>query len=93
VGLLFLLIRAVARPRAHRQRWYLVGAAAIAPMPTAVVLGGLLVYHPGGSLAVGLATAAAVLIAWMTGWALGLRWLTGRELRMDGAAAQAPPSA
>jgi ABC-type Fe3+ transport system permease subunit len=90
VGLLFLLIRAVARPRVRREWWYLVGAVAIAPMPSAAVLIGLL-SHPR-HFAVGFATAATILIAWTTVWALGLHWLTGRELRRQPPAADALPS-
>ena len=91
VGLLFLLIRAVARPRVRREWWYLAGAVSIAPMPSAAVLIGLLLSHPG-HFAVGVVTAATILIAWTTVWALGLHWLTGRELRRQPPVADALPS-
>jgi hypothetical protein len=93
VGLLFLLIRAVAQPRVRRERWYLVGAVAIAPMPTAVVVGAILVSTPGASLALGISATVVLTIAWATGWAWGLRWLIGRELGREAAAADAPASA
>jgi hypothetical protein len=83
VALLYLVIRRASRPRVQRNRWYVLSAALIAPMPTAVVIAGILVGHTAGR-EVGVTFAMVLSAAWASAWALGHRWTTSRELRSRG---------
>jgi hypothetical protein len=83
VALLYLVIRRASRPRVQRNRWYVLSAVLIAPMPTAVVIAAILVGHTAGR-ELGVTLAMVLSAAWAAAWALGHRWATSRELRSRG---------
>lgn len=90
IGLLFLVIRGLARPRMARERWYLAAAVGMLAMPAAAIAGGLAAFHafshPGGSQAPGWAGALTIQLALLAGWALALNRITTRELEREASA-------
>ena len=86
LGVLFLAIRRLARPKFRRQWWYVAAAAGMLIMPVAVIATGLAVFdatsHPGGDATLAWISAVVVQLAWPFLWTLGFRHIAEREHRL-----------
>jgi hypothetical protein len=87
IGLVFVVIRGLARPRFARRRWYLAAAAGMLPIPATGIAGGLAAFvafsHRGGSQASAWGAGLMIELSLLAGWALALNRITSRELHRE----------
>src|SRR5262249_44787907 len=80
LGLLFLLIRAIGRPRLPPQRVYLVSALAIGLAPTVILVASFTIGLKVSTI-VGVYVAVVLMCVVPPAWALMVRRFAARELR------------
>jgi ABC-type Mn2+/Zn2+ transport system permease subunit len=78
LGVLFLVVRAVSRPQGRRNRWYLLGAALLLPMPTLSVLIPPVETPAGRPWTLILGATAAIAVVWTLMWCFAMDRIMSR---------------
>ncbi len=78
LGVLFLVIRGVSRPRGRKNRWYLLGAVLLVPMPTFSVLIPILETSPDRSWTLSFAAMAGIALVWTVIWCFAMDRIMSR---------------
>jgi len=88
---LFLVVRAAARPRGPKDRWYFAGTVLLFPMPTVSVLVPAVEMTPTNDWTIPLAAMATLGVAWTLVWCLLMRNLMSRAASASDQASGAEP--